>query len=175
MPLLVAYWTVTAWYEAFDRLTVKAALADPALPSATDTSPMDRAGCASSLVMVPVAVASALSAALRGLGPRARTVDLVLGDSACAVAVRDDRGAVQAVHLRLLLEGDDRARRSVDEAVRTASAGQEVRAIGEDIDTLRAHAGSSALFAGFDEPALRGSADPQRFPFLALFHERPAR
>lgn len=115
-------------------------------------------------------VTSALSAALRGLPPRPRMVDLILGDSACALAVRSEGGAVEAIHLRLLLEGDDRAHRSLDEARRATSDSREIRVLGEDTTALRDWPGQSTLQPAFDEPSLRGGPDPQRFPFLAVFH-----
>jgi hypothetical protein len=120
-------------------------------------------------------VTSALSAALRGLPPRPATVDLILGDSASAVAVRDEQGAIQAIHLRLLLEGDDRAQRSIDEAIRATPLAREIRVVGEDAATLRSRAPESVILPGFDTPALQGSADPQIFPFLGVFHEGPSR
>jgi len=115
-------------------------------------------------------VSSALSAALRGLPGRAGVVDLIFGDSACAIAVRDERGGIEAIHLRLLVEGDDRAQRSIDEAFRATRVVREIRVLGEDDAALRARAGEAAVHPAFRE-APNGSADPQRFPFLALFHE----
>ncbi|MEO8361554.1 MAG: hypothetical protein ABI672_16085 [Vicinamibacteria bacterium] len=121
-------------------------------------------------------VTTALSAALRGLPARAGTVDLVFGDSACAIAVRDLRGSVEAIHLRLLLPGDDRARRSVDEAQRATAEPREIRALGESVETLRLRASPDAVIhPAFDLPELKGSADPQQFPFLSVFHERQGR
>ena len=117
-------------------------------------------------------VTSTLSAACRGLPPRPGTVDLIFGDSACAIAVRNERGAIEAIHLRLLLEGDDRGQRSIDEAQRASAEALEIRVLGEDVALLRSHAREAAIQPAFDLPALRGAADPQRFPFLALFHER---
>lgn len=122
-----------------------------------------------------VRVTSTLSAALRGLPPRAGTVDLIFGDSACAIAVRDPRGVIDAIHLRLLVEGDDRAQRSVDEALRAATVVREIRVLGEDAASLRSQAREVAVHPAFDEPALRGAADPQVFPFLAVFHDRVTR
>ena len=122
-----------------------------------------------------VCVTSALSAALRGLPPQATTVDLIFGDSACAIAVRDHRGVIDAIHLRLLVEGDDRAQRSVDEALRAAPEVRQIRVLGEAAASLRAQAGEVAIHPAFDEPSLRGSADPQQFPFLAVFHDRVPR
>ena len=120
-------------------------------------------------------ISSTLSAALRGLKARPGTVDLIFGDSACAIAVRDHRGEVNAVHLRLLLESDDRAQRSVDEGLRATGEAHEIRVLGESAELLRRKSGDAPVRPAFDEPALRGSADPQVFPFLALFHERAAR
>lgn len=116
-------------------------------------------------------VTSALSAALRGLPPRGHDVDLVFGDSACALLVRNLAGVIEAIHLRLLVEGDDRAQRSIDEALRSAANLRSIRVLGEDEAELRGRAGEVAIHPAFDLPALRGSADPQRFPFLAVFHE----
>ena len=120
-------------------------------------------------------VTSTLSAALRGLPPRPGTVDLVFGDSACAIAVRDARGAIDAIRLRLLVEGDDRAQRSIDEALRATTEAREIRVLGEDAAALRGKARDSVVHSAFDEPALRGAADPQQFPFLSVFHERAAK
>jgi hypothetical protein len=120
-------------------------------------------------------VTSTLSAAFRGLPPKPRTVDLIFGDSACAIAVRNEEGAVEAIHLRLLLPGDDRAQRSMDEARRAADDVREVRVLGEDVLALQRSAPDLSIRPAFDEPALHGSADPQRFPFLAVFHARPSR
>lgn len=122
-----------------------------------------------------VHVTSALSAALRGLPPRAGAVDLIFGDSACAIAVRDPRGVIEAIHLRLLVEGDDRARRSIDEALRATTEVRDIRVIGEAVASLRGQPGEVAIIPAFDEPSLRGSADPQLFPFLAVFHDRVSR
>ncbi|MEO8501772.1 MAG: hypothetical protein ABI565_12705 [Vicinamibacteria bacterium] len=119
-------------------------------------------------------VTSALSAALRGLPPRLGTVDLVFGDSACAIAVRDPLGAIEAIHLRLLVDGDDRAQRSIDEALRATAEAREIRVLGEDAASLRGKARDSVVSPAFDEPA-RGTADPQQFPFLSVFHERSAK
>lgn len=116
-------------------------------------------------------VTSALSAALRGLPPRGHDVDLIFGDSACALAVRNLGGVVEAIHLRLLVEGDDRAGRSIDEALRSAANPHSIRVIGEDERALRGRAGEVVIEPAFSLEALRGSADPQRFPFLAIFHE----
>lgn len=116
-------------------------------------------------------VTSALSAALRGLPPRGHDVDLIFGDSACALAVRNLGGVIEAIHLRLLVEGDDRAGRSIDEALRSAANLSSIRVLGEDEAALRGRAGEVAIHPAFDLPALRGGADPQRFPFLAVFHE----
>jgi hypothetical protein len=116
-------------------------------------------------------VASVLSAALRGLPPRPSTVDLIFGDAACAIAVRDGTGAMEAIHLRLLIEGDDRAQRSIDEALRTGRPVGEIRVLGEEVAALRGKAGEAVVVPAFDEPGLRGAADPQVFPFLAPFHE----
>ena len=116
-------------------------------------------------------ITSTLSAALRGLPPRSGTVDVIFGDSACAIAVRDDRGRIDAIHLRLLVEGDDRAQRSLDEALRATIEVREIRVLGEDAASLRNKGPGATIQPAFDEPALRGSADPQQFPFLAVFHE----
>jgi hypothetical protein len=122
-----------------------------------------------------VHVTSALSAAVRGLPPRPGTVDLVFGDSACAIAVRDARGLIGAIHLRLLVEGDDRGQRSIDEALRATSAVSVIRVLGEDVGSLGGRAGEAAILPAFDMPELRGSADPQKFPFLSVFHARAAK
>src|SRR5204863_641040 len=82
-------------------------------------------------------VTSSLSAALRGLPPKPGAVDLVFGDSACAIVIRDALGAMEAIHLRLLVEGDDRGQRSMDEARRAASGAFEIRVLGEDAAALR--------------------------------------
>ena len=116
-------------------------------------------------------VTSALSAALRGLPPRGHDVDLIFGDSACALAVRNLGGVIEAIHLRLLVEGDDRAGRSIDEALRSAANLRSIRVLGEDEEALQGRAGDVTIHPAFDLPALRGFADPQRFPFLAVFHE----
>lgn len=116
-------------------------------------------------------VTSALSAAFRGLPPLAGVVDLIFGDSACAIAVRDARGAVEAIHLRLLVEDDDRAQRSIDEAHRSSKAVGDIRVIGEDARALSGKAGDVKVRPAFDEGAREGSADPQMFPFLAVFHQ----
>lgn len=120
-----------------------------------------------------VRVTSTLSAALRGLSPRASTVDLILGDSATAVAVRDGFGTIQAIHLRLLLEGEDRAERSVDEAVRAAPGTREIRMLGEAV-APRGNGHDVVIHPGFEE-TLGGTADPQQFPFLGVFQGRPPR
>ena len=120
-------------------------------------------------------VTSALSAALRGLPPRPGTVDLVFGDSACAIAVRDATGVMEAIHLRLLVLGDDRAQRSIDEARRATTDVQEIRVLGEDAASLSARAQGVGVHAAFDDRALPGAADPQRFPFLSVFHESRAK
>jgi len=120
-------------------------------------------------------ISSTLSAALRGLPPRPRVVDLVLGDSACAIAVRNDRGSVEAIHLRLLLEGDDRARRSLDEARRATAEPREIRVLGGDAEALRELGSGLAIEAAFVQPSFQGGADPQRFPFLSVFHARGPR
>lgn len=122
-----------------------------------------------------VCVTSALSAALRGLPPQAGAVDLIFGDSACAIAVRDRRGVIDAIHLRLLVEGDDRAQRTVDEALRAAPEVREIRVLGEDAASLRGKARDVAIHPVFDQTAPRGSADAQQFPFLAVFHDRVSR
>jgi hypothetical protein len=119
-------------------------------------------------------VTSSLSAALRGLPPRGHDVDLIFGDSACALAVRNLGGVIEAIHLRLLVEGDDRAGRSIDEALRSAANLRSIRALGEDEAALQSRAGEVTIHPAFDLPALRGSADPQRFPFLSVFHEGAA-
>lgn len=116
-------------------------------------------------------VTSALSAALRGLPPQPGVIDLIFGDSACAIAVRDQGGAVEAIHLRLLVEGDDRAQRSMDEAFRAAKVAKDIRVLGEDAVALASKAGDVKVRPAFDEKALRGSSDPQAFPFLAVFHQ----
>lgn len=120
-------------------------------------------------------VTCALSAALRGLPPSPGGVDLVFGDSACAIVVRDPLGIMDAIHLRLLVQGDDRGRRSVDEALRAVSEVSQIRVLGEDTAALASAAGEVQIRPAFDLPALRGAADPQRFPFLSVFHERASR
>ena len=118
-------------------------------------------------------VTSSLSAALRGLPPKAGTVDLVFGDSACAIAVRDALGMMDAIHLRLLVPGDDRGKRSLDEALRAASEVPQVRVLGEDAASLGGKGARDVVIQpAFDATASRGDADPQRFPFLSVFHER---
>ena len=114
-------------------------------------------------------ISSVLSAALRGLPPRAGAVDLVLGDAACAVCARDERGVAEALHLRLLTDGDDRGRRSFDEARRSAPAARELRILGEDVAGLGILSRDMAVVPAFEVAGAQG-ADPQRFPFLALFH-----
>ncbi len=98
-------------------------------------------------------------------------MDLVFGDSACAIAVRDATGVMEAIHLRLLVLGDDRSQRSIDEARRATSEVQEIRVLGEDAASLSARAQGVGVHAAFDARALPGAADPQRFPFLSVFHE----
>ncbi len=117
-------------------------------------------------------VSSALSAALRGLPKHPGIVDLIFGDSACAIVVRDERGGVEAIHLRLLVEGDDRAQRSIDEAFRATRVVREIRVLGEHDAALRARAGEALVRPAFSEGAIAGLGDPQRFPFLSVF--RPA-
>ena len=115
-------------------------------------------------------VTSALSAALRGLPKQPGIVDLIFGDSACAIAVRDERGGVEAIHLRLLVEGDDRAQRSIDEAfrrdprwcARSACWARTMRPC-EPAPAKRSCVPPSTEGAG------AGSGDPQRFPFLSVF------
>jgi hypothetical protein len=119
-------------------------------------------------------IASALSAALRGLPARPGAVDLILGDSASAVAVRDEQGAIQAVHVRLLVEGDDRASRSIDEAIRATPRAREIRVIGEEVALIRNRDAEIPVVPAFGEAALR-DADPQRFPFLGIFEETSRR
>ncbi len=114
-------------------------------------------------------VSSALSAALRGLPKHQGIVDLIFGDSACAIAVRDERGGVEAIHLRLLVEGDDRAQRSIDEAFRATRVVREIRVLGEDDAALRARAGEALVRPAFSEGVVAGLGDPQRFPFLSVF------
>ncbi len=114
-------------------------------------------------------VSSALSAALRGLPKHQGIVDLIFGDSACAIAVRDERGGVEAIHLRLLVEGDDRAQRSIDEAFRATRVVREIRVMGEDDAALRARAGEALVRPAFSQGAIAGLGDPQRFPFLSVF------
>jgi hypothetical protein len=120
-------------------------------------------------------VTSSLSAALRGLPPRPGTVDLIFGDSACAIVVRDASGFMDAIHLRLLVLGDDRAQRAIDEALRAATEVSQIRVLGEDAASLRGKAPEVAIQPAFDEKARPGAADPQRFPFLSLFHERASK
>jgi hypothetical protein len=120
-------------------------------------------------------VTSALSAALRGLPPMPGGVDVVFGDSACAIVVRDALGAMDAIHLRLLVVGDDRGRRSIDEAMRAASEVSQIRVLGEDVASLSSQGRDVSIRAAFDLPALRGAADPQRFPFLSVFHAKDSR
>ena len=120
-------------------------------------------------------VTSALSAALRGLPPRPGTVDLIFGDSACAIVVRDASGFMDAIHLRLLVLGDDRAQRAIDEALRAATEVSQIRVLGEDAASLRGKAPEVVIQPAFDPTAIQGAADPQRFPFLSLFHEGVAK
>lgn len=128
-------------------------------------------GVMGSLGFPAVRVTSALSAALRGLSPRRLAVDLVFGDSACAMAVRDGEGAIEALHLRLLLEGEDRGRRSVDEALRATPGLREIRVIGEPAASLRPLASDIEVHPAFDATSWPESADPQRFPFLAALNQ----
>jgi len=118
-------------------------------------------------------VTSSLSAALRGLPPKPGVVDLIFGDSACAIAVRDASGVMEAIHLRLLIEGDDRVQRSADEALRAANDVAEIRVIGEAASSLRS--GAVLMQPAFDSLAFQDAADPQRFPFLSLFHPGASR
>lgn len=120
-------------------------------------------------------VTSSLSAALRGLPPKPGAVDLIFGDSACAIVVRDLSGFMDAIHLRLLVLGDDRAQRSIDEALRAATGASEIRVLGEDAASLRGKAPDVAIQPAFEAKAPSGAGDPQRFPFLSLFHERVAK
>ena len=119
-------------------------------------------------------ITSSLSAALRGLPPKAGSVDVIFGDSACAIAVRDATGIMEAIHLRLLVEGDDRAQRSMDEALRAANDTAQIRVLGEDAIALQGRAREVAILPAFDLLGVAGAADPQRFPFLSVFHERSA-
>lgn len=114
-------------------------------------------------------VSSALSAALRGLPKQGGIVDLIFGDSACAIAVRHPSGGVEAIHLRLLVEGDDRAQRSIDEAFRATRGVREIRVLGEEAEALRARAGEAVVRPAFAQGTLFGGGDPQRFPFLSVF------
>lgn len=120
-------------------------------------------------------VTSSLSAALRGLPPKPGAVDLIFGDSACAIVVRDLSGFMDAIHLRLLVLGDDRAQRSIDEALRAATGVSEIRVLGEDAASLRGKAPDVAIQPAFEAKAPSGAGDPQRFPFLSLFHEKVAK
>lgn len=120
-------------------------------------------------------ISSVLSAAARGLPPRPETVDLILGDAACAVCARDARGVAEAIHIRLLSEGEDRRRRSFDEARRTAPSARELRIIGEDIAGLEAPAPEVGLVSAFPASTATDGADPQRFPFLSMFHGEAGR
>jgi hypothetical protein len=113
-------------------------------------------------------VTSALSAVLRGLAPNPDTVDLILGDAAYAIAVRNGHGVIEAIHLRLLIAGDDRARRSIDEAFRAAPSGATIRVTGERVDAFPVDASPLPIRAAFTG-MLPGGADPQRFPFLGVF------
>ena len=123
-----------------------------------------------------VSVTTALSAALRGLGAQPGLVDLILGDAACAIAVRDAKGRIAAIHLRLLLPGDDRAQRALGEALRSIDGSGDIRVAGESVDAFKRHAlKDNAVRAAYDLPALRGFGDPQEFPFLGVFHEPAAR
>jgi hypothetical protein len=119
-------------------------------------------------------IASALSASLRGLSARPGTVDLILGDSASAIAVRDERGSIQAVHVRLLVEGDDRASRSIDEAIRATPRAREIRVIGEDAGSIGSRTGDVAVVPAFPNATSRDT-DAQRFPFLGMFEEAARR
>lgn len=119
-------------------------------------------------------VTSTLSAALRGLPPRAGTVDLVFGDSACAIAVRDSLGAIEAIHLRLLVLGDDRGQRALDEAFRATASAREIRVLGEDPAAVRGKTGDVVVHAAFESGTPGAAADPQQFPFLSVFRGRAA-
>ncbi len=118
-----------------------------------------------------VRVTSALSAVLRGLKPAPRALDLIYGDSACAIAVRGERGFVESVHLRLLLEGEDREQRALDEAFRAATLVGDIRVSGASIDGLRRKAHDLSVVSAFP-PMDRALGDPQTFPFLAVFPPR---
>lgn len=120
-------------------------------------------------------ISSVLSAAFGGLSIRPDTVDLILGDSACAVCARDARGLTEAIHLRLLSEGEDRGRRALEEARRAAPAVRAVRVIGEDVRALASPFGDVDLVPAFEESAAPGDADPQRAPFLAFLHRASGR
>lgn len=120
-------------------------------------------------------ISSVLSAAFGGLPVQADTVDLILGDSACAVCARDARGLTEAIHLRLLSEGDDRGRRALEEARRAAPSVRSVRVIGEDVRTLASPFGDVSLVPAFAESAARKDADPQRVPFLAFLEAASGR
>jgi len=116
-------------------------------------------------------VVSALSAALRGLEARPGAVDLILGDSAFALAVRSDAGGIETIHLRLLVEGDDRTKRPVDEAIRASSDASSVRILGADPRSFPAGGQGTEIVAAFPAPSPDvAGADPQLFPFLAIFH-----
>lgn len=123
----------------------------------------------SSLGYRRVRVTSALSCALRGLEPNPRAVDLIYGDSACAIAVRGARGFVESVHLRLLLEGEDREQRALDEAFRAASPIAELRVAGSFLDGLRRKAGDLNVTAAFPNCGPGSVPDAQTYPFLAVF------
>jgi len=78
---------------------------------------------------------------------------------------------MDAIHLRLLVPGDDRGQRSIDEALRAASGVSRIRVLGEDAASLRGKVENVVIQPAFDpKDATAGAADPQRFPFLSVFH-----
>lgn len=92
-------------------------------------------------------ISSLLSCALSGL-PATEGADIVLGDRACVVAVRDSAGSLRGVHLRLLGQEDDPSARAVEEARRAAGSEAAVRWLAGDVvgASLREHP-MLALFA----------------------------
>ena len=119
-------------------------------------------------------IGATLSTALRGFRARPSVVDVILGDSAYALGVRNARAALESIHVRLLVEGDDPIRRSTEEALRASRGVLEVRIGGASPDAIEAVARgwSTSIVPAFPhEGSFNG---PQRFPFLGIFEEGAA-